>query len=497
MTNEQTSVCSRRREEAEPLVTSTWSASLPRRLPLPLRSGHLRSFFGFWILVVGVLTAASAHAASVTPVPDAIRAEFNLSPFYQKYVDVGGMPVVGSSNVTDFALREAAWIVSRMLEKRADVLKAMAENKTRLAVMASIEYTTDIPEHSKLKSRVFWDRRARGLGATKSAPAVSCAEENLLCHPGDPYSTENICVHEFAHAIHEMGLSKVDPTFDRRLREAHHSATNAGLWRGTYAFTNPYEYWAEGVQNWFDNNRENDSLHNHVNTRAEMKEYDKGLSALCNEVFGEIPWRYVKPMERAAADRAHLDGYDFAKSPRFRWRNESVPGKPRVLIQTAIGDIEVELDRNAAPITVTNFLYYVHEGLFSDGGFHRAVTAANQPTNSVKIQVIQAAANPAKSNEFAAPIRLERTRDSGLKHLDGTISMARLGPDTAQHNIFICIGDQPELDFGGKRNPDGQGFAAFGKVTKGMDVVRRIQSSPAQGQNLTPPIRIQRAVRLN
>jgi peptidyl-prolyl cis-trans isomerase A (cyclophilin A) len=115
----------------------------------------------------------------------------------------------------------------------------------------------------------------------------------------------------------------------------------------------------------------------------------------------------------------------------------------------------------------------------------------------VKIQVIQAAANPAKSNEFAAPIRLERTRDTGLKHLDGTISMARLGPDTAQNNIFICVGDQPELDFGGKRNPDGQGFAAFGKVTKGMDVVRRIQSSPANGQNLTPAVRIQRAVRMN
>ncbi|MBK7999727.1 MAG: peptidylprolyl isomerase [Verrucomicrobia bacterium] len=80
-------------------------------------------------------------------------------------------------------------------------------------------------------------------------------------------------------------------------------------------------------------------------------------------------------MERVAADRAHLDGYDFTKSPRFRWRNESVPEKPRVLIQTAIGDIEVELDRNTAPITVTNFLYYVHEGLFSDGGFHRTVTA--------------------------------------------------------------------------------------------------------------------------
>ena len=144
----------------------------------------------------------SGIASQAAPVPESVRRDFNLSPFYQKYVDVGGMPVVGSTNVTDFALREAAWIVGRMLEQRADILQAMATNKTRVAVMACTEYTTDIPEHSELKSRVFWDRRARGLGATPSAPAVSCGEENLLCLPGDPYSTENICVHEFAHAIH-------------------------------------------------------------------------------------------------------------------------------------------------------------------------------------------------------------------------------------------------------------------------------------------------------
>ena len=444
-----------------------------------------------------LLLLRSSLTSQAAPVPDAIRRDFKLSPFYQKYVDVGGLPVAGSTNVSDFALREAAWIVGRMLEKRPDILCAMATNMTRLAVMAYTEYTTDIPEHSGLQSRVFWDRRARGLGATRSAPAVSCGEENLLCQPGDPYSTENICVHEFAHAIHEMGMSKIDPTFDRRLRESHHSATNAGLWKGTYAYTNPHEYWAEGVQDWFDNNRENDSLHNHVNTRAELKEYDKGLAALCLEVFGDIPWRYVKPTERSVADRAHLAGYDFAKSPRFRWRKEPVPEKARVLIQTAMGDIEVELDREHAPFSVTNFLHYVHEGLYSDGGFHRTVTLANQPANAVKIQVVQAAANSAKSNEFLPPIQIERTRNSGLKHLDGTLSMARAEPDSAQHNFFICIGEQPELDFGGKRNPDGQGFAAFGKVVKGMDVVRRIQSAPAEGQTLTPMVRIQRAVRLN
>jgi cyclophilin family peptidyl-prolyl cis-trans isomerase len=452
---------------------------------------------GLWILVLSLCAGISVSASEVTSVPDSIRRGFNLSQFYQKYVDGGGLPVVGSTNVTDYALREAAWIVERMLEKRPDVLQAMATNKTRLAVMAYTEYTSDIPEHSRLQSRVFWDRRARGLGATPRAPAVSCGEENLLCLPGDPYSTENICIHEFSHAIHEMGMSKIDPTFDGRLRKAHQSATNAGLWKGTYAYTTRHEYWAEGVQCWFDNNRENDSLHNHVNTRAELKDYDKELASLCHEVFGEIPWRYLKPMERKAADRAHLAGYDFTRSPRFRWRKEPVPEKPRVRIQTEIGDIEVELVRNVAPFTVTNFLNYVHEGFYSDGRFHRTVTLSNQPANKVKIEVIQAAASSARTNEFLPPIRLERTRDTDLKHVDGTLSMARDGPDSAQDEFFICIGDQPELDFGGKRNPDGQGFAAFGKVTKGMDVVRRIQSSPAEEQSLKPPIRIQRAVRLN
>ena len=118
-------------------------------------------------------------------------------------------------------------------------------------------------------------------------------------------------------------------------------------------------------------------------------------------------------------------------------------------------------------------------------------------TIEIKIEVIQARSDPAKADRLQAPIPLERTRDTGLQHEDGTVSMARDAPDTAQDQFFICIGPQPELDFGGQRNPDGQGFAAFGHVTKGMDVVRKIQASPSAGQQITPPVRIQRAVRLN
>jgi peptidyl-prolyl cis-trans isomerase A (cyclophilin A) len=160
----------------------------------------------------------------------------------------------------------------------------------------------------------------------------------------------------------------------------------------------------------------------------------------------------------------------------------------RVVIKTEKGDIEAELAADKAPVTVANFLRYVDNHLYDGGRFHRTVTTNNQPDNKVKIEVIQASPDPAKW-EFA-PIKLERTRDTKLAHKDGTLSMARDGPDTATGDFFICIGDQPELDFGGKRNPDGQGFAAFGRVVKGMVVVRAIQASPADGQTLKPAVRI-------
>jgi cyclophilin family peptidyl-prolyl cis-trans isomerase len=406
------------------------------------------------------------------------------------------MPIVASEKPSDAALLEAAWIVNRMLANRSDILAALGSNRVRLAVMAWNEFTTDLPEHSDLEPAVYWDRRARGLGATRARPAVSCAEENLLCFPGDPYSTENICIHEFAHAIHEMALSVLDPTFEPRLRSAFRAAAAAGLWKGTYAGTNPSEYWAEVVQSWFDDNRQNDALHNHVNTRAELQEYDPAVASLCREVFGDLPWRYKKPMDRPAAERAHLAGLDSSTAPHFKWRMAPLVENPLVLIQTAMGDIEMELFLKQAPVTVTNFVRYVHEGFFSDGAFFRTVTLGNQPDDAARIEVIQARANPAKADLFPDAIRLERTRESGLRHLDGTLSMARTAPDSARDNFFICVGDQPELDFGGKRNPDGQGFAAFGKVTKGMDVVRKIHQSPSDGQQLNPPIRIQRAIRI-
>lgn len=190
-----------------------------------------------------------------------------------------------------------------------------------------------------------------------------------------------------------------------------------------------------------------------------------------------------------------------------------------VVITTPLGEIEVELANERAPVTTANFLRYVEEGLYDGGRFHRTVTPDNQsnanlkkekigagiapdadrtqlPNDEVIIEVVQGGINPDREDELGAPIRLERTRDTGLRHEDGAISMARLTADSTVSDFFICIGDQPELDFGGKRNADGQGFAAFGKMTKGMDVVRAIQQSPADGQSLDPPIEITRIARM-
>lgn len=174
---------------------------------------------------------------------------------------------------------------------------------------------------------------------------------------------------------------------------------------------------------------------------------------------------------------------------------EEKPSALRVLIQTDLGDIEVEVDTVRAPATAANFLRYV-EGKFYDGGtFHRTVRADNQPTDKVRIGVVQGRIEPKREKDAFAAIKLERTRDTKLSHKDGTISMARDEPDTATFEFFICVGDQPELDFGGKRNPDGQGFAAFGRVVKGMDVVKKIQAAPAEGQTLKPPVKILKVVR--
>ncbi len=165
---------------------------------------------------------------------------------------------------------------------------------------------------------------------------------------------------------------------------------------------------------------------------------------------------------------------------------------PTVKMTTSLGAITLEVDTIHAPLTAKNFLHHVEAETYKNAVFYRVVRPDNQPNNNVKIEVIQGGIFTAPRFEKIEPIAHETTRETGLKHLDGTLSMARAEPGTASTEFFICIGDQPSLDFGGKRNPDGQGFAAFGKVIDGMEVVRKIQQQKDRNQTLPEPVRIQK-----
>ena len=176
------------------------------------------------------------------------------------------------------------------------------------------------------------------------------------------------------------------------------------------------------------------------------------------------------------------------------------PGTVVVRIETALGDIDLAVDTTHARITAANFLKYVDAHLYDGGRFHRATRPDNYtpaPPNRPPMEIIQGGINPERRSEGFGPIPLERTSVTGLKHVVGTVSMARAAQaDTARSDFFICLDDQPSLDFGGKRFDDAQGAAAFGRVLKGMDVVRRIQQQPVEGQNLDPPITIVRIFRV-
>ena len=179
---------------------------------------------------------------------------------------------------------------------------------------------------------------------------------------------------------------------------------------------------------------------------------------------------------------------------------QAAPDNVLVRIETPLGNVDVAVDAVHAPVTAGNFLKYV-DGHFYDGGrFHRATRPDNYtpaPPNRPPMEIIQAGINPGRREDAFPPIPLERTSVTGLKHVVGTISMARGNQaDTAVSDFFICLDDQPSLDFGGHRFDDSQGAAAFGHVVKGMDVVRRIQQQPVQGQSLNPPVPITRITRL-
>ncbi|MDR2413916.1 MAG: hypothetical protein LBD64_02900 [Odoribacteraceae bacterium] len=220
-------------------------------------------------------------------------AALGLHPFYKQYFNVNGIHLIASRRVPDSAMhaaRHTLEAMTRMLP--VEVLKAMTDINTRVGIMARYEGTTDIPEHAHLAAdtSINWDLRARGLGGGLHDPLTTCAEENLLAYQIDKYHAEDILVHEFSHSIHLIGVFSVYPGINAELQEALDAAIADGKWKNTYAATDIAEYWAEGVQSWFNVNAEvktPDGKHNHVNTRKELKKYDRRLYDIIHRYFPE------------------------------------------------------------------------------------------------------------------------------------------------------------------------------------------------------------------
>jgi peptidyl-prolyl cis-trans isomerase A (cyclophilin A) len=171
---------------------------------------------------------------------------------------------------------------------------------------------------------------------------------------------------------------------------------------------------------------------------------------------------------------------------------------PHIEIKTSMGNIELELFPDAAPVTVAAFLSYIDSGYYRSSNFYRVLNMDNQPSNAPKAELIQGGIFKSKTKKGIDPpgIKHETTVTTGLKHVDGTISLARLAPGSANTEFFICVGDQPGFDFGGENNPDGQGYSAFGKIVQGSDVVRKIYNQREDNQYFEPPVPIINIVRL-
>jgi hypothetical protein len=246
-------------------------------------------------------TAGATAASNACPgVPTAPPSSLGLGAFYGKYLDASGIPVVSSASVADQALTQACNIVVHMLVERADVRQAMIDNSVRMAVIGTGEVTTDLPEYSDLYTAFpnsNWDQM-RGVGATRQRPVSSCGEENLLCLSGDIFQGMSILVQTVAYAMEDLGIPPVDDTFTSRRQTLYDDAMAAGRFADTFATQGPGFYFAVGVQDWFDTNREAspaDGTYNEINTRVELKAYDPGLAALIGEYLPGDSWRPACP----------------------------------------------------------------------------------------------------------------------------------------------------------------------------------------------------------
>lgn len=243
--------------------------------------------------------------AMVTAPPESVVQRYRLSPFYTKYLSVNGIAVTGSEKVADEAFYEVQYLIEKALQKRPDILKVMADGRTRITIIDAKEEVSEIPEYYKSdpEEAARQNQRVRGYGGQR---LTSCGEENLLNYPEDRYVGENIFLHEFAHCIHS-NLQRIDREFQRKLDTLYSQAMEKKLWENTYAATNASEYWAEGVQDYWDCNRQSrrqepDGVHNHVDTREELEKYDPDLFELIDKTIGPMQWRYTRYIDRSKTE---------------------------------------------------------------------------------------------------------------------------------------------------------------------------------------------------
>jgi hypothetical protein len=245
---------------------------------------------------------------------DAARA------FYRKYIDVKGMPVVSAPEVADEALVRTYDIVTHLLAGRPDVISAMVSNKMYLIIIGKDQFYTDMPEYRRAQNPAYLNERVRGTGGKPT----SFGEENLLSLPIDRYDDESIGVHEFCHTI-DSTLRSIDPTWSERKNKVFKDAIDKGLWKNTYAGSNPGEFWAEICQSYFDCNRINNWNHGPIGTREQLKKYDPESYEFVKSAFNlneSNDWRYsfmrTLPNITTPPARFKVDPY----YTKFTWARE-------------------------------------------------------------------------------------------------------------------------------------------------------------------------------
>lgn len=283
------------------------------------------------VLIVSAFLVSEAlclaeHAQTAVLSPP---AEMNLDAFYAKYMDCDGITVISSSRVDDRAFYRVKELLDRMFAYRPELRQVLVDEGFRYIIIAHDEQVTDIPDYAHMEPKAFWNQRARGFGGR----TTSCGEENLLNLPQDRYADESIFIHELAHGIHNPGLRKMDPAFQKRLSGLYRQAMDRGLYKNDYASTNPAEYWAESVQAFFDCDRENNWNHNHVNTRDELIAYDPNMAEFVREIFRitrENDWRYKPLAKQPSVQKTPAADSRDGQLPKYVWCYDfSIYGTPK------------------------------------------------------------------------------------------------------------------------------------------------------------------------